>query len=79
MAILIVSKVSKTSSCRVSERFDACHRHATGFFYLCEIQAVVVIDRVTVLDNNKVCVCLSAVFPTTQGFEVVSTKPENGQ
>jgi hypothetical protein len=47
--------------------------------YLCEIQAVVVIDRVTVLDNNKVCVCLSAVFPTTQGFEVVSTKPENGQ
>jgi hypothetical protein len=79
MAILIVSKVSKTSSCRVLERFDAGHKHAMGTVYLREIQGGVVVDRVTVLDNNKVCVCLSVVFPTTQGFEIVRTEPENGQ
>lgn len=61
------------------ERFDACHKHAMGTVYLREIQAGVVVDRVTVLDNNKVCVCLSVVFPTTQGFEIVRTEPENGQ
>lgn len=79
MAILIVSKVSKTSSCRVLERFDAYHKHAMGNVYLCEIQAGVVVDRVTVLDNNKVCVHLSVVFPTTQGFKIMHTEPENGQ
>lgn len=78
MAILIVSKVSKTSSCRVLERFDACHRHVIGTVYLCEIQAGVVVDRVTVLDDNKVCVYLSVVLSTTQGFEVVPTEPKNG-
>jgi hypothetical protein len=70
MAILIVSKVSKMSSCRALERFDACHKHARGAVYLGEIQAVVVVDRVTVLDNNEVCVCLSVVFPTTQGLRL---------
>lgn len=78
MAILIVSKVSKISSCRVLERFEVCHKHAMGTAYLCEIQAVVIVDRVTVLDNNEVCVCLSVVFPTTRGFEGVPTEPENG-
>lgn len=61
------------------ERFDASHKRAMGNVYLCEIQAGVVVDRVTVLDNNKVCLCLSVLFPTTQGFEVVRTEPENGQ
>lgn len=61
------------------ERFDACHKHAMGAVYLREIQAGVVVDRVTVVDNHKVYVCLLVVFPSTQGFEVVRTKPENGQ
>ena len=79
MAILIVSKVSKTSSCRVLERFDASHKHAMGNVYLRKIQAGIVVNRVTIVDNNKVCLFLSVVFPTTQGFEVVRTEPENGQ
>lgn len=62
---------------QVLERFEVCHKHAMGTVYLGEIQAVVIVDRVTVLDNNEVCVCLSVVFPT-QGFEVVPTEPENG-
>lgn len=61
------------------ERFDTCHEHAMGTVYLGEIQTVVVVDRVTVLDDNKVCVCLSVVLPTTPGFEIVRTEPERGQ
>lgn len=79
MAILIVSKVSKTSSYRVLECFNAYHKHVIGNVYLREIQAGVVVNRVTVLDNNKVCMYLSVVFPTTQGFKIMHTKPKNGQ
>ena len=78
MEILIVSKVSKASSYKVLAR-DACDKHTMGNVYLPEIQGSVIVDRVTVLDNSKVCACLSIVFPTTQVFEVVRTKPENGQ
>jgi hypothetical protein len=69
MAILIVSKVSKTSSCRVLERLDACHKHAMATVYLREIYAVIEIDRVTILDHNKICARLSVVFLTTQGLD----------
>lgn len=61
------------------ERLAACHEHSMGTVYLRKIQAVVVVDRVTVLDNNKVCVCLSVVVPTTQDFELEPTEPEKGQ
>lgn len=44
MAILIVSKVSKTSSCGALERFNICYKHAVGTVYLREIQAGVVVD-----------------------------------
>lgn len=37
------------------ERVDVYHKHAIGSVYLCEIQAGVVVDRVTIFDNNKVC------------------------
>lgn len=61
------------------ECFKAYHKHAIGNVYLREIQAGVVVNRVTVLDNNKVCVYLSVVFPTTPGFKIMHTKPKNGQ
>ena len=61
------------------ERFKTCHEHAMGTVYLGEIQAGIIIDRVAVLDNNKVCVCLSVVSPNTPGFEFVRTEPEKGQ
>lgn len=52
---------------------------AMGTVYLGEVQAVIVVDRVTVLDNNKVCVWRSVICLDTQRFEVVHTEPENGQ
>jgi hypothetical protein len=36
--------------------------------YLCQIEAGVVIDRVAVLDNNKVCMHLSVALPIVNFF-----------
>lgn len=46
------------------ERIRVYHKHAMGSVYLCEIQAGVVVDRVTVFDNNKICVYMSDAFLT---------------
>lgn len=48
--------------------------------YLGQIEARVVVDRVAVLDNNKVCMYLLVVFlvpSILEVFEVVHTEPES--
>lgn len=59
------------------ERFDACHKHARANIHLREIQAGVVVDRVTVLHNNKVW-CACQLCSLLLKVEVVRTEPENG-